>query len=292
MSQAKLGDIVRVHYVLKLDNGKVLDDSASREPLQFMLGGNRLVPAFESAVIGMSAGETKTVMISTEQAGGPHRKELLFKVDRRHLPANLTPRIGQRANIRQYDDCALLAVVTEITDSYITLDANSPLAGMDLIYELQLLEIVSKGDNMVPMRDQTAEIRSAPQSIGKQESGSTGNGKCVLIIDDDPEIRSLLELALEEEGYAVQVAANGLEGLQEVRRNTPDLILLDLGMPVMNGREFARGLRVACGRRVPIMVLTAANYDQKMALEIDPIKWLSKPFNLDRLLQDVAKTTA
>lgn len=116
--------------------------------------------------------------------------------------------------------------------------------------------------------------------------------KTVLVLDDDPEIRFFLAMALGEEGYNVRCAANGLEGMTAVADDMPDLVVLDMMMPVMNGREFARIFRAKYGLRVPIVVLSAGDLDRKFASEIRAAKCMAKPFDLGVLLGVVAEQAA
>jgi CheY-like chemotaxis protein len=109
----------------------------------------------------------------------------------------------------------------------------------------------------------------------------------VLVIEDDPDMRGLLVLMLEEEGYDMLTASDGLEGLEVARTAKPDLILLDMKMPVMDGWEFARRYRAACKERAPIVVMTAAEDPRKRAEEIGAAGWLGKPVELDELYEAV-----
>lgn len=111
----------------------------------------------------------------------------------------------------------------------------------------------------------------------------------VLVVDDDPEILSLVALVLEEEGYDVQTAADGAEALALLQRRRPNLILLDMKMPVMNGWEFARAFHAKFNSRLPIVVLTAAADARKAAEEIGAVGWIGKPFDLDALVNIVGK---
>lgn len=139
--KAKPGDTVRVHHRCQLKDGKILDDSGNREPLRFTIGGGRLIAAFEDAVVGMRPGESKSVIIPADEAYGPRREDLLFKVDRSRLAPNYNPRIGQRLQVRQSDDQAIVALVIEVSEASIILDANHPLAGKDLVFDIRLMEI-------------------------------------------------------------------------------------------------------------------------------------------------------
>ncbi|MHB1416061.1 MAG: response regulator [Chloroflexota bacterium] len=113
--------------------------------------------------------------------------------------------------------------------------------------------------------------------------------RSVLVVDDDPELLGLVTLVLQSEGYQVRTAANGQEALAETDRELPDSILLDMKMPVMDGREFARRFRATHGGSVPIVVLTAAEDARKRAEEIGAQGWVGKPFNLDTLIAAVRR---
>ncbi|MBI2952919.1 MAG: response regulator [Chloroflexi bacterium] len=110
------------------------------------------------------------------------------------------------------------------------------------------------------------------------------NSRTVLVIDDDQDIVSLVAMVLEAEGYTVQTAADGREGLQKLERDMPDLILLDMKMPVMDGWEFAREFHARHDSKVPIVVLTAAADARRRAEEIGAQGWIGKPFDLDTLV--------
>lgn len=141
MTQAKNGDNVQVHYTGTLEDGTVFDTSRSRSPLHFTLGEGRLIPGLEEAVTGMNRGDAKTVTIRPDKAYGQQRDELIVNMDRTQLPADVQPVVGQRLEITQANDQNVLVTVTDVTDSSITLDANHPLAGKALIFELELMEI-------------------------------------------------------------------------------------------------------------------------------------------------------
>jgi len=142
MTQAKLGDTVRVHYTGRLEDGTVFDTSLDREPLRFTIGEGWLIPGFEEAVIGMNPGESKTTVIPADQAYGPHYEEMVIEVDRDQFPEDLEPEVGQQLQILQSDGRAIIVTVTEVSESSVTLDANHPLAGKDLTFDIQLMEIV------------------------------------------------------------------------------------------------------------------------------------------------------
>jgi len=142
MAQAQNGDTVRVHYTGKVKDGTVFDSSINRDPLEFTLGEGLLIPGFEQAVLGMSPGESKTVEVPADQAYGPHRKEMVVEIDRREFPPHFHPEVGQQLQIPRPDGRVTRLIVTEVSEETVTLDANHPLAGQDLIFDIQLLEIV------------------------------------------------------------------------------------------------------------------------------------------------------
>jgi peptidylprolyl isomerase len=142
MAQAKKGDIVKVHYTGKLDNGTVFDSSADREPLEFTIGQGQLIADFEGAVVDMEPGDTKTVKIPCDNAYGPHREDMLMVVDRTQFPEGLEPKIDQKLQVKHADGEDSVVTVVDISGDNVTLDANHPLAGKDLTFEIQLTEIV------------------------------------------------------------------------------------------------------------------------------------------------------
>lgn len=142
MAQAKSGDKVKIHYTGKLEDETVFDSSVEREPLEFTVGDGKIIPGFEEAVVGMAPGDSKTVKISPEMAYGPHRKELVVDVERKRVPDNLELKVGGFVQIRQHDGGVIQAKVTDLSESKVTLDANHPLAGKDLTFDIRLVEIV------------------------------------------------------------------------------------------------------------------------------------------------------
>ena len=144
MAAAKKGDKVKVHYTGKLTDGTVFDDSLTREPLEFTIGDSDLIPGFDNALLGMNVNEWKTVTIAACDAYGLHRPEMVGIIDRKELPPDLVPVVGQQLQVSQDDDRIFVVTVTAFTDDTVTLDANHPLAGKDLVFEINLVEIVSQ----------------------------------------------------------------------------------------------------------------------------------------------------
>ncbi len=141
MAKAKQGDTVKVHYTGKFEDGTVFDSSANSNPLEFTLGEGQMIPGFEHAVIGMGIGESKTIKIPMDQAYGPHRKEMVFEFDRKKAPANFNPEVGQQIRMSRADGKIFMVTVVDISEMALTLDGNHPLAGKDLFFDIQLLEI-------------------------------------------------------------------------------------------------------------------------------------------------------
>ncbi len=139
---AKHGDTVKVHYTGKLEDGTVFDSSTDRDPLEFTIGEGLVIPGFERAVIGMNPGDSRTELIPNEQAYGPHLEEMVVVVDRQQMPAEIEPSIGQQLEVQQPSGQVIPVVITELSDEAVTLDANHPLAGEDLTFDIQLVEIV------------------------------------------------------------------------------------------------------------------------------------------------------
>lgn len=141
MVEAKNGDTVTVHYTGRLKDGTVFDSSANRDPLEFTLGEGLLIPGFEQAVLGMSPGESKTAEVSADQAYGPHREEMVVEIDRQEFPPHFQPEVGQQLQIPQSEGQVARLIVIAVSEQKVTLDANHPLAGRDLTFDIQLVEI-------------------------------------------------------------------------------------------------------------------------------------------------------
>jgi peptidylprolyl isomerase len=141
MTQAKVGDTVKVHYNGKLDTGVLFDTSEGSDPLQFELGTARLITGFEEAVVGMSPGESKTVIIPPEKAYGRYREDLVIKIDKKDLPEEIVPAEGMTLEICASNGVMVPVQITEIEGSTITLDANHPLSEQTLTFEIKLVEI-------------------------------------------------------------------------------------------------------------------------------------------------------
>jgi peptidylprolyl isomerase len=142
MAQVKFGDTVRVHYTGRLENDKTgFDSTENREPLEFTIGTGRIIAGFEKAVVGMTPGESKTVKIPSAEAYGPHQEQLVAEVSLSQLPDDCKPQIGQVLNVTHGKGRSTPVMIVAISESHVKLDANHPLAGKDLIFDIRLLAI-------------------------------------------------------------------------------------------------------------------------------------------------------
>jgi peptidylprolyl isomerase len=139
---AKPGDTVAVHYTGKLADGSIFDTSKDRDPIQFVVGQQRVIPGFDKAVAGMSPGEKKTARVPPEDAYGPRRPELIIEFDRDRIPPDVSAEVGQELQMQTTAGRAVPAIVIDASDTAITLDANHPLAGKDLTFEIELVELI------------------------------------------------------------------------------------------------------------------------------------------------------
>jgi peptidylprolyl isomerase len=137
---AKNGDHVRVHYTGRLEDGRVFDTSKEGDPLEFTVGAGEVIPGFDEAVRGMQAGETKTVEIEPEDAYGERRDGLVTTVSREAAQFPVEPQVGMHFGLPLQDGSQIEVVVTEVTDTHITIDGNHPLAGEKLIFDVELVE--------------------------------------------------------------------------------------------------------------------------------------------------------
>ena len=141
MAKIKEGDTVKVHYTGKTSDGNVFDSSRERDPLEFTIGQGQLIPGFEKAVVGLEAGDSQTVTIPSDEAYGEVRDDMIVNVPKEQIPSDITPEVGQQLQIQQKDGGSIGVVVTEITEQEVTLDANHPLAGKDLTFEIEVVSV-------------------------------------------------------------------------------------------------------------------------------------------------------
>lgn len=141
MSQAKTGDSVKIHYTGKLENGTEFDSSSGRDPLEFKLGEGTIIPGLEQAIVGMDAGESKSVSIAPEQAYGERHEQLVQEVPKSALPEEIEPSVGMQLQSKTPDGQMMPLTVTAVTEEAITVDGNHPLAGQKLEFDIELVEI-------------------------------------------------------------------------------------------------------------------------------------------------------
>ncbi len=139
--QVKKGDKIKVHYHGKLDDGTTFDSSEGREPLAFEVGSGMVIPGFDAGVTGMEKGEKKTIKIPSHEAYGPMLAEMVMEFPKDRFPADMKPEVGMALNMSNQEGQSFPVVIKEVKDDVVVLDANHPLAGKDLTFDLELVEI-------------------------------------------------------------------------------------------------------------------------------------------------------
>jgi FKBP-type peptidyl-prolyl cis-trans isomerase 2 len=139
---AEAGNKVKVHYTGTLDGGEVFDSSRNTDPLEFELGAGQVIPGFDQAVTGMEVGETKQVRIPEDEAYGPYNPEMVFTTDKSQFDDGVDPQVGQQFQAQTPDGQPMFLVVKEVSEAGIVMDANHPMAGKDLNFDLELVEII------------------------------------------------------------------------------------------------------------------------------------------------------
>jgi len=186
---AEIGDTVKVHYTGRMTDGTVFDTSVGSEPMEFTLGEGRLIPGFEQAVTGMQVGESKTVTIPVDEAYGQRRDELIFEVGRDELPADIEPEVGMQLPTSQG-----VVTIIEVSEATVKIDANHPLAGQDLTFDIELVEIETS-------QSQGLDLTSMPLEQALENGLPTiadfGRGTCIPCKQMKP---ILEDLAKEYEG--------------------------------------------------------------------------------------------
>jgi len=141
MLEVHNGDKVKVNYTGKFVDGTVFDSSNGREPLEFTVGSGQVIPGFDQAVVGMHPGESKTINISSDQAYGPRYDEAVITVDRNEFPADLNPQVGDKLQLMEPDGKMVIVTVTDSNPATVTLDGNHPLAGEDLVFDIEVVGV-------------------------------------------------------------------------------------------------------------------------------------------------------
>jgi len=136
----QLGSTVKVHYTGKYTNGDVFDTSSGKDPLQFQIGSGQIIPGFESALIGKNVGDSLTVNIQPENAYGQINEELLVKVPKNRMPGPVE--IGQTLQAVAENNQPVQVIVREVTEEYVLIDGNHPLAGEELVFDIEVVEVM------------------------------------------------------------------------------------------------------------------------------------------------------
>jgi len=141
MSAAKDGDTVKVHYTGRLDDGSEFDTSRERDPIEFKIGGGEILPGVEQAVVGLEPGGTNTVTLPAEDAYGERRDDMIQEIERSVLPQEVEPQVGLQLQAQSPEGQPLLLTITDVADDKVTVDANHPLAGKALTFDVELVEV-------------------------------------------------------------------------------------------------------------------------------------------------------
>lgn len=142
MSQAKNGDMVTIHYTGYLKDGTEFESTKDKKPFTFTIGHRKIIPGFESAIVGMKEGETKSISIAPEHAYGKYHNTGKIVIEKSRIPSEIRPEIGMKLKIRKRNGTITPVTVTDVTGDRVTLDANHPLAGQELTFEVKLLKIL------------------------------------------------------------------------------------------------------------------------------------------------------
>lgn len=142
MSEAKSGDTVRIHYTGTLDDGSQFDSSSGGDPLEFTIGAGQVIPGLEKEIAGMKVGDRKTVKAAADEAYGPRLPEATQEVPRASLPAEVELVVGKKLRATNQDGSQMVVTIAEVRDDAVVMDANHPLAGKDLTFEVELVEIL------------------------------------------------------------------------------------------------------------------------------------------------------
>lgn len=141
MTAAKKDDLVLVHYVGKLDDGSIFDSSEGRDPLEFKIGSQTVIQGFEDGVIGMTVGDKKTVNIPCAQAYGEVREDMVVAMPKDKFPEDIVPEKGMMLQLETEQGDVMPVNIVDVSETEVTLDGNHSLAGKDLTFELELVEI-------------------------------------------------------------------------------------------------------------------------------------------------------
>jgi len=177
---AKFGDLLSVNFTCRLEDGSVYDTSAGKEPIQLTIGDNLFMPSFEKSIIGMNPGEKKTVIITAEEVYGTHDQKKISSIPRDEFPKDLMPEVGLQIQLQRNDGGTSYITVTEVNETTLTLDANHPLAGKKLSFDIELIDILKPG----PTAPALYRLGSFLQGSGELEEASRCYEKAVAIQPD------------------------------------------------------------------------------------------------------------
>lgn len=240
VQQAQTGDTVQVHYTGKLQDGAVFDSTEGSEPIEFTLGQGQIIPGFEQAVTGIQLGESRTVNVPVDQAYGPRNDNLIQEVSREQLPEDIQPEVGMQLQRILDTGETLVVTITEVNDATITIDANPPLAGKDLIFDIKLVGIGAKslqsGSTGATGAVQPFLPFSEALSSGKPTLAEFGSNSCIpckqmkpileqLSVDYQDKLNVVIVEVYDHQDLARQYKVLGI----------PTQIILDSG-----GKEIAR----------------------------------------------------
>ena len=141
MTKVKQGDNVKVHYTGKLSNGKVFDSSAGRDPLAFTIGKGMMIPGFEKGILNMAVGEEKTIVLPPSEAYGDVRLDMFAEIEKSQLPPEIKPEVGLELVSQQPEGQQMIVLIKEVKENSVVIDANHPLAGKELTFEIKLVDI-------------------------------------------------------------------------------------------------------------------------------------------------------
>ncbi|HRE50803.1 MAG TPA: peptidylprolyl isomerase [Flavitalea sp.] len=150
MQQVKSGDTVKVHYSGRLSDGTTFDSSSGREPLEFKVGSGQVIKGFDDGVTGMSVGEKRTLQIPVNDAYGPKDENMIVEFPKANFPEDLNPEVGMQLNMTNSAGQMIPVVITEVAEETVLLDANHPLAGQDLIFDIELVDIATASRIIMP----------------------------------------------------------------------------------------------------------------------------------------------
>jgi len=142
MAKAKSGDTVKVHYTGTLDDGTQFDSSQGRDPLQFTVGSGQVIPGFDKAVADLEPGQSNTVKIPADEAYGQQKPEMIFDIEKTNFPPEAEIKVGMQFQMTTQEGHPMVVTVLEIMEDKVKMDANHPLAGKDLTFKIELVEIV------------------------------------------------------------------------------------------------------------------------------------------------------